>query len=280
MCERCGHLNGMNEDTNSFCSAVYTDNRGEDYAEDYSSGNTYEYKKRMKDIYFPKATFMRDSLINVGADADTLKYADIGAGSGYFVAAMRDIGLRDSIGYEVSAQQVSHGNTMIGSPLLKEFDINNTIEMVDAINVDVVSMIGVLEHLQHPRKVLSALGRNLTVKYLYISVPLFSMGVFFEMVFPHVMNRQLSGPHTHLYTDSSLLYMEKEFDLERISSWWFGTDMMDLYRSVSVSLTQEQDNTKIESLWQDMFAPVMDSLQIVLDKNRLSSEVHILYRLN
>ena len=276
-CERCGHLNGMSEDTADFCNSVYTDDRGVSYAELYSSKSIDSFNERTRDIYVPKAEFLKDALIYADVQPATLRYADIGAGTGYFVAAMKKIGLVDSVGYEVSDQQIEVGNSMIGSSALNKLEIDKTPELIESLEADVISMIGVLEHLQHPRLVLSALKDNKKLKFFFISVPLFSISVFFEMVFPNVFNRQLSGAHTHLYTETSLKYMAKEFNLELVASWWFGTDMMDLHRSLSTSIRQNSDISKMTSMWNDLFTPLLDNLQLQLDEKHFSSEVHMLY---
>ena len=79
-----------------------------------------------------------DALANINIDPKELKYADIGAGSGYFVSALRGVGLINSVGYEVSKSQVSFGNLMIGQPLLNKIDIENKHVLVIASggNVD------------------------------------------------------------------------------------------------------------------------------------------------
>jgi hypothetical protein len=280
ICAECEHLNGLNQDTDLFCSKVYTDNKGSDYSKVYNSVSVDAYKKRVDDIYKPKALFLRDALEYHNIQPGDLTYADIGAGSGYFVSAMKDIGLVNSSGYEVSEQQVSFGNTMIGKSVLKKIDLIDTINLIKSIDADVISMIGVLEHVQQPREILKALQENGNIKYFYISVPLFSLSVFFEMIFPNVMNRQLSGAHTHLYTKKSLEYMANEFGLTRVASWWFGTDMVDLYRSALVSLPHHGYDENIMSLWSDKFEHVIDSLQLELDEKNLSSEVHMLFSLD
>ena len=280
VCLNCGHLNGKHEDSDSFLSKIYKEEKGTDYAKVYNSKDSNTFISRTKDIYVPKAMFLKESLLNFGLHPEALSFADIGAGSGYFVSAMKNVGLKKIKGYEVSEQQLNLGNSMIGEEVLFHMDMDHSLDLIKEIEVDVVSMIGVLEHLKHPRDVLNALSKNKNVKFFYISVPLFSITVFFEMIFPKVMNRQLSGAHTHLYTEESLEYMANEFNLDRIASWWFGTDMMDLHRSISVSLSNEKYETNIIKLWQDKFSPMIDSLQLELDNKHMSSEVHMLFRIN
>ncbi|MGQ0671767.1 MAG: methyltransferase domain-containing protein [Hyphomicrobium sp.] len=278
VCDRCGHLNGAHEDTDAFCASMYTEDRGKKYAKNYAASDVAAYKTRTASIYVPKAEFLRDALRDAGQVPKSLSFADFGAGTGYFVAAMKCIGLETVVGYEVSDQQSAMANAMIGEGSVIRHDLEEVIPIARSVTADVVSMIGVLEHVQKPRDVLAALKANPAVRYLYISVPLFSPCVFLEMVFPSIFQRQLSAGHTHLYTESSLDWMSREFGLKRISEWWFGTDMVDLFRYVTVGIGQSQSEGAGQH-WAASFAPVIDDLQAVLDKRKMSSEVHMLFEL-
>ena len=280
ICENCTHLNGANEDTDEFCSHVYTENKGVNYSNLYNSKSANEYVKRVKDIYEPKANFINNYLVNSNLDPMELKFADFGAGSGYLVSALKALKFNNVIGYEVSEHQVLYGNQMMKDNLLHQISLQSTAQKISLVDADIVSMIGVLEHLQNPREILSAISANKNIKFFYISVPLFSISVFFEMIFPTVMNRQLSGAHTHLYTEKSLEYMAKEFKFENVATWWFGTDMVDLYRSVHVLLDKKNDTKSMTHLWSEMFSSIIDPLQLSLDKKHLSSEVHMIFRVH
>lgn len=93
------------------------------------------------------------------------------------------------------------------------------------------------------------------------------------------MNRQLIAGHTHLYTESSLDWMASEFKMEKVAEWWFGTDIVDLYRSIIIRLQQEFTGISMQDKWTETLLSVIDNLQRVLDEHHLSSEVHLLYRL-
>lgn len=278
LCDNCGHLNGAHEDTDVFCASVYTGSGGADYAKTYSAADREAYRKRVRDIYLPKAEFLSDALNGLGCVPADLAYADFGAGSGYFVAAMRELGWRGAIGYEVSEVQAQLANSMIGGEAVQRHELDEVTALARRIDADVVSMVGVLEHLQAPRSMLGALRDNPRVRYLYISVPLFSPCVFFEMVFPDVFQRQLSAGHTHLFTESSLDWMCRDFGLQRMAEWWFGTDMVDLYRAISVELERRAELRSAAQCWSRLFAPAIDDLQLALDRRKLASEVHMLLR--
>ncbi|WP_094226527.1 class I SAM-dependent methyltransferase [Methanolobus psychrotolerans] len=278
ICNNCSHLNGANEDTNEFCEAIYTKDSGESYAESYEEESIEDYNRRVSSIYIPKADFLVTALINNGEHPDKLKYLDFGAGSGYFTAALKKIGLTNVFGSEVSKCQVEFGNRMNNSNTLSVHEISNTNKVLQNTDANVVSMIGVLEHLQNPREVMNYIKSNPNVSYLYISVPLFSLSVYLEMSFPNVFHRQLHGGHTHLYTENSLNYMCDEFGFDIIAQWWFGTDIVDLYRDISIIVEKNHASNKLINTFKEMIIPVIDSMQFELDKKHLSSEVHLLLK--
>ena len=268
-CPNCGHCNGVFEDTEVFCRALYTDNRGLDYAENYNATDSYQYEKRVSEIYLPKAKFLSDSLNEAGAQS--VRLVDFGAGAGYFVSAAIEYGFNNVIGYEPSETLVDLGNTMIGEDRLIGHDLSEIVELIEQSDATVASFIGVLEHLQNPREVLKAIRDNQNIRFVFFSVPLFSPTVVMESVFHGIMPRHLAGGHTHLYTEDSIEHFCNEFHFKRQSEWWFGLDIRDLIRSVSVSLKSDP----LRVYWNDSFAPLVDKLQHVLDEAHVCSEVHM-----
>lgn len=277
-CHHCSHLNGAFEDSNEFCEFIYTEEGGAAYAVNYSSEDKKRYLERVNGIYLPKAEFLRASLLEQGVSPEDAKICDFGAGSGYFISALQKLGFRQSYGYEVSSVQTGLANEMLGQALVSEYKMHQTLEIAENVDADVISLIGVLEHLQNPRDFLSAVARNSSVKYIMISVPLFSPCVMVETVFPNVLQRQLSAGHTHLFTENSLNYLVQEHGLSVVSEWWFGTDLVDIFRSVSVELGRDQKTSALVQRWSDMMVPLIDQMQISIDKAKISSEVHMMLR--
>lgn len=280
ICERCGHLSGQHEDTDAFCAAVYTEAGGADYAKTYTSQDRDAYHARVDGIYSPKADFLGDALKEEGETPQNLRFADFGAGSGYFVSAMRGAGWENAVGYEVSSVQTNLANQMIAPGAVIQHELDDTIALAGSIEADVVSMIGVLEHVQHPREILAALKANPAVRYFYISVPLLSSSVVIEAVFPKVFQRQLSAGHTHLFTEQSIEWICQEFGMERQAEWWFGTDIVDLFRSVVVELERSDETSALSPMWRETMIPLIDDMQLPLDRRKLSSEVHMLLKFN
>ena len=69
-----------------------------------------------------------------------------------------------------------------------------------------------------------------------------------------------------------------EFKFEAIAEWWFGSDIVDLFRHISVTLEKSKSSKKLISLWRQYFTPVIDTMQLEMDKKHLSSEAHIVLK--
>lgn len=278
ICTCCTHLNGAHEDTNEFCDAIYSLDDGKSYAENYNSESLEHFNYRVLSIYLPKAEFLFTSLKNNKENPNSLKYLDFGAGAGYFVSALSKAGLKNVTGTEVSKSQVELGNQMIGDNLLSLHSIADSEKVLSGATANVISMIGVLEHLQCPRKAIEAIARNVHTEYVYISVPLFSLSVYLELLSDSIFHRQLHGGHTHLYTDESIKYLADEFGFEIVSQWWFGTDVVDLYRNIYINLENKEVSERVRRHYTNMMKTMVDAMQLEIDKKHFSSEVHVLLK--
>ena len=277
-CSQCGHVNGEHEDSDAFCEQVYTGEGSENYSKNYATQSQEEYDRRLQDIYAPKAKFLIDALAEEGVDGKAQAYADFGAGSGYFVGALARLGAQSVIGYEPSPHQVEFGNRMLPASLLKYTPLDGFDTLAATTESTEVSMIGVMEHFQRPRKMFQSLAENSAVKYVFILIPFMSPAVFFEMAFPEIVQRVLAGRHTHIYTRDSIAWLCNEFGFSQCAAWWFGTDMADIYRDVFVTLKKQGQKDGVIEKWKEMFLPMVDEMQFIVDKHRICSEGHILLK--
>lgn len=277
ICDVCTHLNGAYEDTDKYCKAVYGDDE-KVYAANYKVEDIEAFNYRVSSIYHPKAEFLYTSLKSIDVNPNVLSYLDFGSGTGYFVSALKKIGMKNVAGTEVSKSQVDLGNKMIGADLLLKHELEDSCEIISNTTANVISMIGVLEHLQEPRNVMKSISENNNIEYVFISVPVYSLSVYLEILSPMLFHRHLHGGHTHLYTEKSLEYLSDEFNMEKISEWWFGADMVDLYRSIYVKLEEIEASDKLKSNFGKIMKEVIDPMQLELDKKNGSSEVHLLLR--
>lgn len=277
-CYNCNHLNGVYEDSNEFCEAVYASNSGKEYAKVYSSTDRENYYLRRDNIYLPKVDFLLDVIAHEGLDTHSLSYADIGAGGGFLISAFLERGIKNVQGFEVNQSLVELGKWIDADLPLEKINLGDTVKICEENHAQVLTFIGVFEHLQDLRGTLHAIKCNSQVKYIYFCVPLYSPCVFSEMSFPEILPRHLAIGHTHLFTDISIKYFEHEFGFQRIGAWWFGTDMMDYYRSVMIQLGKSAETERMISSWHEMFGDLVDDMQLAIDKQRKSSQVHMVMK--
>jgi len=275
-CESCGHLNGLYDDTKEFCEYIY--GLGSGYAKNYNSIDKNAYKLRTEKIYMPKFNFLMEVLKSYNIDHKELSLFDYGAGPGYFINAANNYGITNASGCEMSKDQIDISENFIGKGVITHIKEEDTNDLIREISDDILSLIGVLEHLRNPIDFIENFNKNKSINYLFISVPLLSTSVILEAGNPNIMPRQLAGGHTHLFTEDSLNYIEKKYNLEKMGEWWFGTDIMDMYRMLVVSAKNNDASNKILNQWMSDFESIIDKLQLVIDQEKMSSEIHILYR--
>jgi hypothetical protein len=267
ICLNCSHLNGAFQDTHNFAKSIYQGNNfGQKmYKEVYSN----DYQQRVKNIYFPKVEFLKKVI------KKRIKLIDFGCGAGHFVKALELKGI-SAIGYDTSKHNCKLANKKLNKNKVYLVDFNEIYEIINNnSHVNTLSMIGVLEHLTEPNKIMDLFKKS-KIKYLYISVPLFSLSTFIENAFPNVFPRQLSADHTHLYTEKSLNYLAKKYNLKIIGEYWFGTDVPDLMRSLINTGNVLNKKIYLKEL-NKKFSKFVDELQSVLDKNKICSEVHMVF---
>ena len=274
LCKKCGHVNSKYEDTDDFAEAVYiTDS----YENNYSEEDKKKYAARRDMIYVPKALFLIDELKKDGLEKEDIFLLDDGAGSGYFVSAVKKLGIENSTGIEISTAQVDFANAMNEAEVLKQADPGDIAGIIRKTDCNVVTFIGVLEHITNLDDILEAIRENNNIKYIYFSVPMFSMSCVFEASHQHCYNRHAGGTHSHLFQDSSISYMAQSIGFSELASWKFGSDVMDLYRMLCVSLEQN-GNSALKDYFSERFLPILDELQLIIDKSEFASEIHMILK--
>ena len=281
ICENCGHLNGIYDDSEDFCNQLYVADSGSNYSQNYLK----DYSTRVENIYLPKLDFLVSSLEEEqNISIEDISISDFGCGGGHFVCAAKKRGVKAQ-GFDVSQDLIDLASSafqeLSGTDCPNPFHVvHDEVELLEKMissKSTVASFIGVLEHLRHPLRFFEAFKSSQT-KYLYLSVPLFSLSCMIENVFPTVFPRQLSGGHTHLYSHSSLKYILGKYSFREISSWHFGTDAMDLRRSMLVSMVKNGCSERMLRVFQqDLFSSeTLEQIQNVIDNHLVASEVHML----
>ena len=265
LCKKCTHLNGIYEITNDFAYKLYKGSKSKLYSLNYIK----DYNLRVKKIYIPKVNFLKEVL------KEEISILDIGSGGGHFVKACEKKNIL-ATGYESSKHLVDLSKKFLKKNKMNLIDMNDLDKIILKNKYDCVSLIGVLEHLQNPNKILNSFVKSQS-KYLYFSVPLFSFSTFIEHSNQDIFPRQLGGGHTHLYTKESIYYQARKKNLKIIGEWWFGTDFADLYRTL-INKFSINSSMLFKEKFDHFFLKHINEFQKVLDKNKSPSEVHIVLK--
>ena len=286
LCKCCSHLNGIYDDTFSLSKKFYQTTEQKSYSKIYLEQEIVNYKKRLNNIYLPKAKFLIDSLISFSKSKNKIynkiNYLDIGCGAGYFVSALHKLKIKKIFGYDPSKSMIKYGNKINKFNKLSHLTIDRTIDIVKNTSFGecCVTMIGTLEHIYNSPEILTEIKKNKNIKFLYISVPCYSPSMFIELIFDNNFQRLIAPQHTHVFTNQSLRYMAKKYNFKIISEWWFGTDIVDLFRNFSIEMYKKNLENDELFLFNKMFAKIIDNMQFEIDKKKLSSEAHIIFKVN
>ena len=241
ICKKCGHLNGLNQDTNKFTDWLYNQDTGKNYSYTY----TRNFSKRFKEIYIPKAKFLKSIL------KKNINLIDLGSGGGHFLKALETEKIK-GVGFETNEILINLAKKKLKKNKIFKFEINKFKNSINDKQFNVLSMIAVLEHLNDPHEIMNLFLKS-KLKYLYISIPLFSLSALIENSFKNIFPRHLGGAHTHLFTSNSINYFKKKYNLRSVGEWWFGTDFPDLFRSLQVSSNSYDKKTYSKFLYKYLF---------------------------
>jgi SAM-dependent methyltransferase len=267
-CSFCTHLNGKFEDTKEFAKKLYISDDGKNYSANYLDK---DFNRRTMEIYMAKIDFLINNI-----PKKKMKILDVGCGIGYLVYAslLRNI---DATGIDVSKTMIELGNNQISKHINKNPLIHTNenffYEAVLKSNSNIISAIGVIEHLREPNSFFQAFKYS-KAQYLYYSIPMFSFSTMLESISKDIFPRQLSGGHTHLFTETSIKKMNKIIGVKAIAEWRFGVDAMDLYRHMFVKIKKKKYSQKFTNYLDLFLGKNINKIQSIFDKNNSCSEIH------
>jgi SAM-dependent methyltransferase len=280
-CNCCGHLNGHNELTEALMNETYDSNVSKSIGYDKVYIQHLEvFHQAVKNIYIPKANFLSEALTEIlpNENLKNLKILDFGTGSGHMVAALNQIGFDNVLGIDPMASTIEYGTKVIGISGLKNVPIHESMSYLKNTDANLVTMICTLPHVANHNEIIEAMVENKNILYTFQKVPMFSLGAILDVLHPRINSRVLSGAHTHLYTDKSLDYLENKYNLERSAEWRFGADSLDLFRHVEVKARKKFFSQNFLDKFGEKFLPVIDEIQLIIDNNNFSSEIHFLWK--
>lgn len=265
-CEGCGMVYLANlPETNE----MYT-------GEETANGSAREYEdqfvQRVDMITKPKVEFVLDLCRQQNIRIDS--WLDIGCGIGEILHYLEKNTNVKGAGIETDPKRVDFIRRQLGEKV-KIFDKylepdNCDREIMDQIRkTNVITMINVLEHVQHPKRWIEFLHQNMEKgSVLVIEVPRHpSAASFANLMMPDRIYRHISAPvHLSIFSEASMdCLLEGKFRM--IGKWGFGQGFADIVNN-AVMLSDMYH----KRLYQQLL-DCSNKVQKVLDESGLSDSM-------
>lgn len=285
-CGNCGHVNGNRLLSKDFVESTYKGAEAADdevdgvYSREFTTGKmALEYREVVERIYGPKSDFLKEYVLSRNLTVEDLAILDFGCGSGHFMNALMTSGFRDVSGVDTFGPAIAAAVSIGGlnPSKIREVDPGETLEILGSTQVDLVSMMCVLVHLESIGDAVAAMFENKSIRYSYQKIPMWSLATILESALPEFRARVLGSDHTNVFTMDSLTWLENRFGLSRVASWTFGGDALDLQRKVLASLSRGQASDGFISRVQSDLELLANPVQHVIDSHSLSSEIHLIW---
>ena len=108
---------------------------------------------------------------------------------------------------------VKSGAKYLKKNKLEHCRLEDIEEIIKKGDKECLVLIGVLEHLENPNKILK-LFKLSKFRYLFLSLPLFSFSTILEHVFQNIYPRQLGGLILTFTLKSQLIILQKNINLK------------------------------------------------------------------
>jgi len=272
LCTNCSHVNVNRTPSESFLQQIYGSDESPVYADEFTDGKMEsEYWRVVDEIYLPKAEFLAQVLASEGL-VDPL-ILDVGCGSGHFLNALLKAGFSNVRGVETLPKAVEAAHKMGLSGRVEVVTHEQSERLLRETDAQVITMMCVLPHLPQPTEALRSMAANPATQYTFQKLPMWSLATLIEAATPHRRARVLGQDHTNVFTRESLAWLENAVPMECVGQWWFGQDILDLLRRSMLAGTPE-----FAEQVSAQIAPALDNLQQAIDRERLSSELHAVWK--
>ena len=259
-CQNCTHCFVKNRLTDESLKKFYAQDTA--YQSTYADPKTTE--TRLKQVALPKAEWVIKQFQKIyGRKPKGI--LDIGAGSGHFVKACKNLGLRAE-GLELSRNGKDFCKQNFGFELLNQDFLNTKVPLK---NYEIITFWGLIEHVPEPMQMLKKAASLLKGKkgLVISSVPnWYSFSTAVQKAFSASIIRHLEPlAHINCFTDSSLATAYLKNGLYPAAAWYFG---MDAYELVTQTAYFLKNNSIL-----DKMSPTLPIWQACFDQARLSDEL-------
>ena len=234
-CEECFHYFVKKRPAKNALEEFYSKNN--QYQSTYTDKKTVE--TRVQQVAMPKVKWVIQHFEKIyGRKPKSI--LDIGAGSGHFVSACKNLGITAS-GVEPSKAGRDFCKEKFGFELLNKDFVE---EWKMFANYEIITFWGVIEHVPYPLEMLNAASMILSRKegLVIAEVPRWDcLSSNVQSMFSNSIVRHLDPlGHINCFTDSSLATALKESNFDIVAAWYFGMDAYELVTQISYLLNENK----------------------------------------
>jgi 2-polyprenyl-3-methyl-5-hydroxy-6-metoxy-1,4-benzoquinol methylase len=267
-CEDCGHVYTTRRYTDEAIRRFYETNT---YWAEVTYANKSTCCYRRENVARPKVEFAERYCTSSRGT-----WLDVGSGIGDMVSVAQENGWK-ATGLELSATSVAFAKEIFNVDLLRQTMEEYRDQHPELVGtVDVVSLIGVLEHVVDPVGLLRQANQMLKPGGLVmIQVPnARSMATMVQETFPQNVFRHMSPiEHIMVFTESSLNRTMTNGGFQPLAYWYHGLDFYELLTNLVLANPQVQDSRLYTALMENL-----NDLQQVIDDQELSDRIIVCAR--
>ena len=271
ICESCSHLFLKDIPDENAIQSLYSGQADQDVANQaHIYADDQSWKDRVEYISKPKLNFLIDVIKTI--DSSEISLLDIGCGGGEILKACSERNIK-SLGIDSDKE-------LIDFCMIKKLDaicayVDDDIAHIvkrKNKNINCISLINVLEHIENPTNFLQLLSL-IENEYFAFEVPLHpSLSTIVNILSDELTYRHVYPPdHLHIFTKESISLMLNKVGFKEIGCWYFGQDFSFLNSFLKQKLVGNSNNA-----YFSVFSNLCDNLQESLDENEFSDTAFVI----
>ena len=273
-CDQCNHIQTKALPPEGFPDELEDK---EQFSKIYPKLEKDQFEDRKNRIYRPKLNWIFNALERSGYKKIELlnkKWLELGSGSGVFLSSLEDMGVNNYVGFEKEETLLERAKAFV-APEKVSISRVSLGEIIRANQADVICSFFVFEHDENLFELINALKDCPKGTLLCFSVPKFGLSCLLENMASERYARSLDAAvHVQTFTDQSINFLLQAAGFEKIATWQFGQDALELRRFLQPTKGHDEHSRCLGEKMESC----LDDLQSVFDRAGLCDQVHIIAR--
>lgn len=271
ICESCNHLFLKDIPDKNALQALYSGEDDHDVANQaHIYANDQSWKERVEYISKPKLNFIIDVIKTI--DSSEISLLDIGCGGGEILKACSERGI-ECLGIDSDKELINFCMNKKLDAICSYVDDNIAhIVRQKNKNLNCISLINVLEHIENPTRFLELLS-SVHNEFFAFEVPLHpSLSTIVNILSEELTYRHVYPPdHLHIFTKYSICHMLNKIGFKQIACWYFGQDFSFLNSFLKQKLVSNSND-----VYFSLFSGLCDNLQESIDEKEFSDTAFVI----